>query len=353
MQRMSLGRLLSAERRVADDATKRRREIRYGIIGAALVAIIAIAAGVLYVVPFGKQTYTAELSEAQSVKSGDDIRVAGIPVGSVKSLELKPDRVVMRFTVNSDVFVGDQSSLDVRMLTVVGGNYVALFPAGSKALGDKPIPVDRVRLPYSLVQTFQDATEPLRQIDGDTLRRNLAALDTSLDKAPDSLRTTLDTLSTYVDALNRQRTQVSNAVAVADEYVTMYDGAKTDLGRLMDNVNLMETLVIDKRAELREGVRLLNVVVQRVAALAPTWDSALKPKLQQLIDAVPRLQNLGDQLEPMLGSVQSLRQKLGELTGADGGVTVDRSGETITAPAGVDPLPGVGKVCVPVPGKDC
>ncbi|WP_280316564.1 MlaD family protein [Nocardia wallacei] len=355
MQRLRLDRLLPRDRAVADEATKNRREIRYGIIGVVLVAALAIAAGVLYVAPLGKNTYTAELSEAQSVKAGDDIRVAGVPVGKVKSLELKPDRVLMRFTVDSEVFVGSESALDVRMLTIVGGNYVALFPSGREPLGDKAIPAERVRLPYSLVQTFQDAAQPLRQIDGDTLRRNLAALDTSIEQAPDSLRTTLDTLGTYIDALDRQRTQVSDAVAVADEYVTMYDGAKTDLGRLMDNVNLMETLVLDKQAELREGVRLLRVVVDRVAGLAPTWDSALKPKLRQLFDAVPQLENLGARLEPVLAAVRGLEQKLAELTG--GGATIDRSDSTITVPPGVDPLaavqPPAARVCVPVPGKDC
>ncbi|MEG8183710.1 MCE family protein [Nocardia terpenica] len=338
---MSLPRIAVRERVITDETTRRRREIRLGILGVILVAVLVVAAGVLYVVPFGKTTYTADLAEAQSVKVGDDIRVAGIPVGKVKSLELKPDRVVMRFTVDSTVFVGDESSLDVRMLTVVGGNYVALFPSGGKPLGGTAIPRERVRLPYSLVQTFQDAAAPLNAIDGDTLRRNLSALDSSLEKAPDSLRTTLNTLQTYVDGLNRQRAQVSKAIAVADEYVTMYDGAKTDLGRLMDNVNLMETVLEDKRAELREGVRLLGAVIDRVAALAPTWNSALKPTVQQLADALPQLKQLGTQLEPALESVQSLQQKVRQWVIPDGGVTVDQSGQTATA------------VCVPVPGKDC
>ncbi|MGY2062732.1 MlaD family protein, partial [Nocardia gipuzkoensis] len=118
---------LFGDRRVVGEPEKRRREIRLGIAGVVLVAILAVGAGVLYVAPIGKKTYTADLAEAQSVKAGDDIRVAGISVGKVKSLELQPDRVIMRFTVDSKVFVGDQSTLDVRMLTVVGGNYVALF----------------------------------------------------------------------------------------------------------------------------------------------------------------------------------------------------------------------------------
>ncbi|WP_225728611.1 MULTISPECIES: MlaD family protein [unclassified Nocardia] len=331
------------DRPVTDEPTRLRRQVRLGIVGAVLVVIALAAAAVLYVVPFGKATYTAELSEAQSVRAGDDIRLAGITVGSVKSLELKPDRVIMKFTVDSGVFVGDESSLDVRMLTVVGGHYVALFPAGAKPLGGKVIPADRVRLPYSLVQTFQDATTPLNQIDGSTLRKNLATLDSSLAKAPESLRTTLDTLGGYVDAINRQRTQVSNAVAVADEYISLYDGAKTDLGRLMDNSNLLETVLLDKRAELRESIALLTSVLQRVAALAPSWDDKLKPLAQQLADALPRLEQLGQQLQPMIDSVHDLQAKVRQWL-PDGGVVVDQSGRTVQAPAGV---------CVPLPGKAC
>ncbi|MFI7004262.1 MlaD family protein [Nocardia sp. NPDC050175] len=335
------------DRRVVGEADKKRREIRLGLVGVVLVAILAVGVGVLYVVPFGKKTYTAELSEAQSVKSGDDIRVAGISVGTVKSLELKPDRVLMRFTVDSNVFVGDQSTLDVRMLTIVGGNYVALFPSGTNPLGSKHIPTDRVRLPYSLVQTFQDAAEPLRKIDGDTLRRNLAALGTSVAQAPDTLRTTLDSLNSFVDDLNRQHVMISKAIANADEYTTMYDGAKGSLGKLVQATNLLEDLVLSKRAELAEGIRLLKQVITKAAAIAPTYAEA-KPKLQPLFDVLPRMEELLNRLDPVIGSVQDMQQKVSALAIPDGGVTVDQSGQTITAPADA-----ITRVCVPLPGKDC
>ncbi|MEU1986084.1 MCE family protein [Nocardia sp. NPDC019395] len=356
MQRMTfarfpsaLGRWFDRDQLITDEPTKLRKQLRLGIIGVCAVVALGVAVGALYVVPLGKKTYTAELSEAQSVKTGDDIRLAGVPVGEVKSLDLQPGRVLMSFTVDRDVFVGDQSSLDIRMLTLVGGHYVALFPAGDAPLEDNPIPADRVRLPYSLMDTFQDATAPLRETDGDTLRRNLASLDTSIDAAPESLRSVLDTVGSYLDAIERQRDQVSNAIATADEYVTMYDGAKTDLGRLMDNTNLMETVLQDKRAELRQALSLLTSVVQRVSALAPSWNETLKPKVQQLADALPRLQEYGDQLEPMIASAHSLSGKLRELVGPDGGVRVDQSGTTVTAP-GLDPG---ALVCVPLPGKGC
>ncbi|OJF78691.1 mammalian cell entry protein [Nocardia seriolae] len=332
--------------RVVDEATKQKRHLRKGILGAIVVVLGLAAAGTLYVVPFGKHTYTAELSEAQSVKAGDDVRLAGISVGEVKSLELKPDKVVMRFTVKTDVFLGDQTSLDIRMLTIVGGHYVALFPAGSKPLGSAPIPADRVRLPYSLVETFQDAATPLAKIDGSTLNKNLAALGNSIDGAPDSLRTTLTTVADYVDALDRQRSQVSNAIAVADEYVRMYDGAKTDLGRLMDNANLLVTVLEDKHSEMAEAIRLLSDVLGRLGGAEPTW-SELKPKLT---DAITELEQLGQKFTPTLTAAQELQKKLSDLVIPDGGVQIDQSQQTVPLPQPPVALP---QVCIPVLGKEC
>ncbi|MFF2088360.1 MlaD family protein [Nocardia sp. NPDC058176] len=336
MQRLT--KFFSGERPILDEAGKRAREIRMGIIGVSLVVLFILGAGVLYVVPLGKHTYTAELSEAQSVREGDDVRLAGISVGSVTDLELKPDKVVMRFTVNNDVFVGDKTSLDIRMLTVVGGHYVALYPAGTAPLGEQPIPADRIRLPYSLIETFQDATAPLAAVDGDTVRENLAAANSAIESSPEALRTTLDTVGKYVDMLDRQRSQVSKSIAILDEYITMYDGAKSDLGRLMDNVNLLEDLLLSKKAELAEAVRLLVSVVNRLAGLAPSWDSTLKPQVQALADALPRMSELGDQLEPVIGTVQDLQTRLAQLVTPEAGVVVDQSGS---------------RVCVPLPGKAC
>ncbi|MTE15926.1 MCE family protein [Nocardia sp. CT2-14] len=348
---MSLPRVLNGlgrkrDDRVVDDATEQKRHLRKGVIGAVLVVLGLAAVGALYAIPFGKHTYTAELSEAQSVKAGDDVRVAGISVGEVRSLELKPDKVVMRFTVKSDVFLGDQTSLDIRMLTIVGGHYVAVFPAGSRPLGSTPIPADRVRLPYSLIETFQDAATPLSKIDGSTLNRNLAALGNSIDGSPDTLRTTLATVDTYVDALDKQRSQVSNAVAVADEYVRMYDGAKTDLGRLMDNANLLLTVLDDKHAEMAEAIRLLSDVLGRLGGAEPAW-SDLKPKLT---DAITQLEQLGQKFQPTLTAAQDLQKKLSDLVIPDGGMRIDQSRQTVTLP---NLLVAQPQVCVPVPGKDC
>ncbi|WP_233528996.1 MlaD family protein [Antrihabitans stalagmiti] len=324
-------------------AQTRRREIRLGIIGAIGVAILVAVSAVLYVVPIGKTTYTAYLDEAQSVKAGDDVRVAGIPVGSVESLTLHPDKVVMTFTVDDDVFVGDQTSLDIRMLTVAGGHYVAVFPAGTEPLGDNAITADRVRLPYSLVQAFQDASDPIREVDGTTLRESFAAIESATVDSPDGLRKMLGGVESLMDVLDKQNADVSKALALADEYVSGLESAKSELGRLVTKVNILETVLTDNRAEVKQAVLLLRSVIERLAALAPAWNSTLKPMAVELANALPALDALGAKLDSLVRSVDGLGTKMTTLITPAGGIGLDQSDVTITAP----PL------CVPVPGKAC
>src|SRR5690606_24521898 len=143
----------------------RAAEIRWGIGGICAAVLLLVAIGVVYVTGTSAQhTYVAELSQAGSVRPGDDVRLAGIPVGKVRSLTLLADRVRMEFTVSAEAFLGDATTLDIRMLTFVGGYYVAVLPAGAEPLGERVIPRERVIVPYNLTQAFQDAVDPVRRI---------------------------------------------------------------------------------------------------------------------------------------------------------------------------------------------
>ncbi|WP_336083370.1 MlaD family protein [Nocardia sp. SSK8] len=325
-----------------DASAIRRTELWVGVAGIVALVVGLLAVAVLYAVPFGKRTYTALLPEAQSVQVGDDVRLAGVPVGSVTGLELTDDDVEMRFTVDSDVFVGAETGLDIRMLTIVGGHYVALVPAGTRPLGDTPIPADRVRLPYNLAQAFQDAVAPVAAIDGDRLRANLEALSTSITASPDGIRDTVAGIGQFVAALDRQRADVAAAISIADEQLGAVDLARGELGRLVEKISLLETVLADKRNEVRLAVEQLDRVVSRLAGLQPSWESTGAPLARKLADAVPELIALGDRLQPVIDGVHALAQQLGALVPMPGTVVVDQSAATVDGP-----------VCVPVPGRVC
>ena len=101
-----------------------RNPTLWGASALAVVAVVALMAGLLYISPPGQKTFTFYTEDAASIHPGDQVRIAGIHVGKVKDLSLESDRVRVRAQVDDNAFVGDQSQVEVRMLTVVGGYYV-------------------------------------------------------------------------------------------------------------------------------------------------------------------------------------------------------------------------------------
>ncbi|GAB2551268.1 MlaD family protein [Nocardia heshunensis] len=314
------------------------RDLRLGLYGAAALVMLLIAVGALYALPIGKTTYTADLTEGRSVQAGDEIRIAGVHVGSVKSLRLLPDRVRMTFTVSDNVVLGDQTTLEVRMLTVVGGHYVAAFPAGDKPLGKSVISPDRVRLPYSLIRTLQDAATPIAQVDGDTLRKNLAALEGSLDGSPDALRRIGNATQTFVGILDRQNAEVSRALTVTDEFLTAIDKNKSLLGTFVRKIGLLETEGLGQAAAIKEALQVAGELLARIAGLEPTWRTQLEPLVDKLLAALPQLKDLGARLDSLVATLTGLQLRLKQDVTPASGIVVDQSAVT---------------VCVPVPGRGC
>lgn len=325
------------------EKARKRADIRLGVFGLLAVVILLAGIGVVSLVKFGESTYTAELADAGSVRSGDDVRIAGITVGAVKSVDLLPDRVEMKFSVKRDVFIGDATTLDVRMLTVVGGHYVAVLPAGAKPLGKSVIPANRVTLPYNLPQLFEDAIRPVRETDGDVLRRNVGAVESKLDGSPEGVRSLLTAMDNISAIVDRQNSEVSRTLAVADEYTAALDKNLGSVITLVDKLNLLETLIHDYKDRTSVALRSLANVLQGAAPLGQAWNSTLEPLAEPFAASIPKLEAMSSKLSALLASVQSMQERLRPLLTDKNGIAIDQSAAAVVAPS----------LCIPVPGKAC
>ncbi|MBC6440373.1 MAG: outer membrane lipid asymmetry maintenance protein MlaD [Rhodospirillales bacterium] len=75
----------------------------------------------------------AEFSSVGGLKTGDDVRIAGIKVGTVASMELDPDWYIALVTMSIDpgIFLSEDTFVSISSENFLGGNYVALHPGGS------------------------------------------------------------------------------------------------------------------------------------------------------------------------------------------------------------------------------
>lgn len=218
----------------------------WGITALVMVAVVAVSAAVVYISPPGEQTVVFYTTDAAAIRPGDDVRIAGITVGKVKDLAMEPEQVRVRATVDGDTFVGDQSQVQVRMLTVVGGYYVNLISLGDRPLGNNPIPAERVDAPYNLMQALTDATKVTDRVDPKPINESLNQLQQGLRG------TNVDTLSAIIDAGNaltttieKQRGQISEILSISDEYIRELSQFRGKLQELVSKIAILEqTLVL-------------------------------------------------------------------------------------------------------------
>jgi phospholipid/cholesterol/gamma-HCH transport system substrate-binding protein len=223
-----------------------RNPILWGVGALALATILALVAAWLYISPPAQKIVTFYTEDAASIRPGDQVRIAGITLGKVKDLALENNQVRVRTQVDNDAFVGDQSQIQVRMLTVVGGYYVNIVSLGDTRLGAKPIPVERVTMPYNLMRTLADATKVTQNI-------NPTPINQSLDEVQKGLAgTNIESLSAIIDAGNslmstieKQRGQVSAILNLSDEYIQALSNFGDELKVLVRKISIIEqTLAI-------------------------------------------------------------------------------------------------------------
>jgi phospholipid/cholesterol/gamma-HCH transport system substrate-binding protein len=224
----------------------RSNPLFWGIAALVIITVIACGVAYVYISPPRQQLVTFYTDDAASVSPGDTVRVAGISVGKVKDLAIEQNQVRVRASVDQDAFIGDQSQVEVRMLTVVGGYYVTIVPLGDRPLGTRPIPLERVTMPYSLIRTLTAATKVTDNVAPRPINESIDQLQQGLAGTnSEALSTVLNAGNAVTQTLERQKGQLSQILELSNEYIRQLNDNRDLLEYLISRVSILEeTLVL-------------------------------------------------------------------------------------------------------------
>lgn len=309
-----------------------------GTTAVAIVTILGIVAAMVYVSPPGDKVVTFLTDDASSISPGLNVRIAGITVGKVKDLSIEPQQVKVTATVKGDAFVGDQSTVQVRMLTVVGGYYVSLDSLGDQPLGDRPIPKERVVLPYSLVRTLTDATKITDQVEP-------APINQSLDQVQQGLTgPNIETISSIVaagttltDTLDRQRGQLTQILDMSDEYIAQLSNYRGRLQDLIEKVSILEQTLVLYGKGFAAALQGMGEILQGVKPLATFYMNHRDAFLEKLTRWQQTVRTWADRNGLVIRILKRTRGRLDD--------ALDRQ----NAP----PELLATDLCIPVPGTPC
>jgi phospholipid/cholesterol/gamma-HCH transport system substrate-binding protein len=245
------------------------------------VVVTTLATGLLVIlignISFVQSTtYRAVFSDVTGVNKGDDVRVAGVKVGSIKDIEITDrTRATLTFTVAQDTRLSDATQAAIRYRNLVGQRYLSLSEGvGSakrlKADGEIPMaqttpaldltvlfngfkplfqalsPADINQLSYEIVQVFQGEGGTLESLLGHT-----ASVTNTLASRDQVISALITNLNDVLDHLADRDDQLTNLITTLRTFV---DGLKDDREAILGSLQGITDLSV-QTADLVKGVR--------------------------------------------------------------------------------------------------
>ena len=291
--------------------TSLRSPMLWGLVTVALTMIVTLVVGWVYISPPHRQLVTFYTDDAASVRGGDSVRVAGIDVGTVKNISIEPQRVRVQLSVKDNVFIGDQTQVEVRMLTVVGGYFVTLVPLGERALGRDTIPMDRVTLPYSLIRTLSDATKITDQVAARPINESLNQLQQGLTGSnTEVLAKLLQAGNAVSEVMERQRGQLTSILNMSNEYIEQLNGNRELLEYMISRVAILEETLVLYGKGFGATTEGLGEITQRLAPVGPWYMSHRQDFLDRVRGILGEFQTIADRNGVVVRVLRRVRQRM-------------------------------------------
>ncbi|GAB20291.1 Mce family protein [Gordonia effusa NBRC 100432] len=242
----------------------RRSPVSVGAMGIMILLMVASASFYLTQLPIvgAGARYTAKFTEAAGLKSGNEVRVAGIKVGDVESVSLNGDRVDVKFRV-SNTWIGNQTQASIQIKTVLGQKYLGLTPRGSKPL-DPEDPITDTVSPYDVIDAFSDASDQIEELDTDQVAKSLTTLSEAFSGTAGDIGPSLKGIS-----------RLSQTIASRDQEVQKLLGATKKTSQILADRNEEFTRLIAGAGQLLDELNNRQQAISTLLSSTTTLSTAL------------------------------------------------------------------------------
>jgi phospholipid/cholesterol/gamma-HCH transport system substrate-binding protein len=110
------------------------------LIGMISLGYMSVKLGKLEVMGGGSYTLYAEFEKVGGIKPGAVIEIAGVEIGTIKSIRLDNYQALIEFSIKKDVKIQEDAIASIKTKGLIGEKYVQISPGGSEKIlanGDK------------------------------------------------------------------------------------------------------------------------------------------------------------------------------------------------------------------------
>ncbi len=271
-------------------------------LATAVLLVGLIAAATAFIVRetfFRPQTITAYFTSATGIYPGDDIRVSGVKVGTISSVQPQPNRAKLLLQVDRDVPIPADAKAVIVSQNLVAARYVQLTPAyhksGPKMRDGAVIDLDRTAVPVEwdevTTQLNRLATElgPNEAVSTTSVSRFIDSAANALDGNGEKLRQTLTQLSGISRVLANGSGNIVDVIKNLQNFVTTLRDSNQQIVQFQNRLATLSSVIDDSRSDLDAALSNLAIAVGEVQRFVAGTRDKTAEQVQRLANVTQTL----------------------------------------------------------------
>jgi virulence factor Mce-like protein len=316
-------------------AVIRNRYVRIALAVALAVALLGGAAIVLRQNFFRSTRINAYFTTATAIYPGDEVRIAGVKVGTIATIQPDGTQAKMVLDVDHGIAVPADAKAVIVAQNLVSARYVQLTPgyeSGPKMADGATIPIDRTAVPVEWNEVKEQlsrlATElgPQNGMSTGSVGRFIDSAAAALNGNGDKLRQTLAQLSGVGRILADGSTDIVDTIANLQTFVTALRDSNTQIVQFQNRFATLTSVVDSSRSDLDGALKNLSEVVGETTRFIEGTRDKTAEQIQRLADVTGNLAEHRMALENVLHiaphSIANAVNMFDPRTGAASGVFV-------------------------------
>jgi phospholipid/cholesterol/gamma-HCH transport system substrate-binding protein len=259
---------------------------------------------------FAPKTITAYFTSATAIYPGDQVRVSGVKVGTIKSIEPQGTQAKLTLKVDRDVPIPADAKAIIFTENLVAARFVELTPAyrtsGPVMADGAVIPVQRTAVPVEWDevknQLMRLATDlgPNAKVSTPAVSRFIDSAANALQGNGDKLRQTLAQLSGVARTFANGSGNIVDIIKNLQTFVTALRDSNVQMVQFNNRLATLTSVVNDSKSDLDAALTDLSEAVGEVQRFIAGTRDATSEQLARLSNAIQPLVDQHMALENIL-----------------------------------------------------
>lgn len=268
--------------------------VAVGLIGLITVQIARVSTG-------GGYLLTATFDDVSGLLEGDQVKIAGAPVGQVDTIRVVNGRAEVTLEVQEGVTVPSDTEAAVRWRNAVGQRVIYLIPGTAKDRLPAGARITRTASVVDIGELVSDLGPLTRSLDPEQINQLLTAAATSLKGNDRNIPRLLDNVNDITSTVNERKetirrllrdyATVSGVVAKRDEQISqLVDNLVTLSESFADNRKLIDDSIVELTTTFHTSNEVLGKNADELGALVDNL-SRLTGGIRRNVGSIERTVN--------------------------------------------------------------